>query len=713
VQHRLYKKTICFCVFSHEKVEKSHTFERGLQVETEAELIMSVVVVLACAIAVLFIGRRLRMPFIIGYFVTGIIVGPACLGIVTEEQVSLLAELGIILLMFTIGLEMSLKSLLSMKKIVLIGGMLQLVTTIASVWAIMMVVGFESNVALFIGFLVAPSSTAVVMNLYQSGGEIDTQHGKIALGLLIFQDLSIIPMMLMIPILAGNSEMDLVSELITLGAGMAVLVIVLTAAIFLVPRFLTRVALTRSKELFIISIVAICFGIAWLMSLNGISLALGAFLAGIAISESDYSHEVIGQILPFRDLLTSFFFVSIGMMLNLVYVWEHLVLIITVAIFLLFGKTIINFVSVKAIDIASGVALLSAIALSQIGEFSLILGSTGCNTGIITQDIYQIFLAITIMTMAVTPLAINASPIFVKKLIKPKIPRGNTLDDDTGLRNIQPEDHMIVVGYGLAGQYVEKALKRVDLPYIILELNAETVNREKRRGEWIVYGDATRDSILEYAGITKARTIIITIPDMEAIKGVISTARRMNPRVTIITRSRFISEIEDLYRLGADEVIVDERETAIQIFQRILANEQLPQQDVDQYVKQIRNELYDQYIDAKMTPSTQEIEKNKWFKAIRLKAKSIDDKIAMNHSSVEQIHVCKKCKVVGRRLSEIHLRANYGVSVIAVRRREGGDTVVAPDGNTVLEEGDIAVVIGERAAITEIYSLFAENIEKY
>jgi len=682
-------------------------------VETEAELIMSVVVVLACAIAVLFVGRRLRMPFIIGYFITGIIVGPACLGLVTEEQVSLLAELGVILLMFTIGLEMSLKSLLSMKKIVLIGGTLQLVITTAAVWAVMVAVGFDSNVALFIGFLVAHSSTAVIMNLYQNSGEIDTQHGKIALGLLIFQDLNVIPMMLMVPILAGNAEMNLVSELMNFGVGMIVLVIVLVAAIFLVPRFLTRVALTRSKELFIISIVAICFGIAWLMSLNGVSLALGAFLAGIAISESDYSHEVIGQILPFRDLLTSFFFVSIGMMLNLVYVWEHLVLIIAVAILLLFGKTIINFVSVKAIGIASGAALLSAIGLSQVGEFSFILGSTGLEAGILTQDVYQVFLAITIVTMAVTPFAVNAGPTIAKKLIKPKVPGGNIFDNDTESCDVQPKEHVVIVGYGLAGQYVAKALKRVDIPYIILELNAETVNREKRRGERIVYGDATRDSILEYAGLMKARTIVISIPDMEAIKAIICTARRMNPRINIITRSRFISETEELYRLGADEVIVDEREAAIQIFRRILANEQVPQQDLDQYVKQVRNDLYDQYIDAKMVLHAQETERSGWFDAIRLKAKSIDDKTAANRSSVEQIHVCKNCEVAGKRLSDIHLRANYGVSVIAVRRgEEGGDAVVAPDGNTVLEEGDTAVVIGERAAITEILPLFTENTEE-
>lgn len=671
---------------------------------------MAVVIVLACAIAVLFVGRRLRMPFIIGYFITGIIVGPACLGLVTEEQVSLMAELGVILLMFTIGLEMSLKSLMSMKKIVLIGGTLQLVITTLAVWAIMAAVGFDSNVALFIGFLVAHSSTAVIMNLYQSSGEIDTKHGKIALGLLIFQDLNVIPMMLMVPLLAGNTDADLVDSLLNFGVGMVILGIVLVAAIFLVPRFLTRVALTRSKELFIISIVAICFGIAWLMSLNGVSLALGAFLAGIAISESDYCHEVIGQILPFRDLLTSFFFVSIGMMLNLVYVMEHLLIIIVLAVLLMLGKMLINIISVRAIGIVGGAALLSAIGLSQIGEFSFILGSTGLSAGILTQDVYQVFLAITIVTMAITPFAVSAGPGLAKRLIKPKTPGGDIFDGDKSSCEVKPNEHVIIVGYGLAGQYVTKALKRVNIPYIILELNAETVNREKSRGERIVFGDATRDSILEYAGVMKARTIVITIPDMEAIKAIITTARRHNPRVNIITRSRFISETTELYRLGADEVIVDEREAALQIFRRIMANEQVPQQDLDLYVKQIRHDLYDQYIGSK-TAATK-TEGGGWFDAIRLKAGRVQHQDTVGRASVEQIRVEKNSAVAGMRLSEVHLRAEHGISVIAVRRGENGeDAVVTPDGNTVLLEGDTAVVIGERCAITEIIALFTEKDE--
>ncbi len=412
---------------------------------TETEMIMAIVIVLVCAIAVLFIGKRFRVPLIVGYFLTGIIVGPFGLGLVTEDQVSLLADLGVILLMFTIGLEIPLKELLSMKKMVLIGGGLQLILTTAAVWAIMTALGFETNVALFIGFMVSLSSTAIVMNIYQKTGEVDTQHGKISLGILIFQDLSVVPMMMLIPLFSGNEGTDIAGSLITLGLGMLALVVILAAAIYLVPKFLQRVALTRSSELFIIAIVVICFGIAWIMSLTGVSLALGAFLAGVAISGSDYSHEVVGQIMPIRDLLTSFFFVSIGMMLNLTYLSQHLIFILILAIALMLGKTIVNFISVKLIGAATGIALLSAMGLAQIGEFSFILGGMGLSSGILTESVYQVFLAISIVTMAITPFAISTGPKIVKRFIIPNVPQCHDMDSLSVQTSVEKNRDMLLL----------------------------------------------------------------------------------------------------------------------------------------------------------------------------------------------------------------------------------------------------------------------------
>ena len=666
--------------------------------EDEVALISALVVVLACALVVLLIGRKFRLPFIIGYFLTGIIVGPFGLGLIAESEVSMLAELGVILLMFTIGLEISLKNLLSMKKIVLIGGMLQLVITTVAVLGVMMAVGFSFSVALFIGFLVAHSSTAIIMDLYQRSGEVDSRHGKIALGLLIFQDLNVVPMMLAVPFLAGTDGGDLVSSIVSFVSGLVIMLIILVAAIYLVPKFLRHVALTRSGELFVISIVVICFGIAWLMSLNGVSLALGAFLAGIAISGSDYSHEVVGQIMPLRDILTGIFFVSIGMMLNLGYLWEHLLVIIALAVLLLLGKFVFNFISVKALGVATGAAILSAVGLAQIGEFSFILGSTGLASGILTEEIYQIFLAISIVTMAATPFLVQLAPKIVNKYFAPKVEEEEKQDLEA--------DHEIIVGYGLAGQYVAKALKRMEIPYIILELNAETVSRERARGENIIYGDASREAVLEFAEIRTAKTIVITIPHMDAVKGIITAARRMNPQISIITRSKFISETAELYHLGADEVIVDERESAIQIFRRILMSKNMPVQDIEQFSKEIRTELYNKYIEVPQKTSIPDRDRTTILDSLRVRAKQADDRLSSEMAKVEQVRVEEGSVVCGRKLCEIHLRTNYGISVLAVKRHGGADAVVSPDGETILMTGDTVVVIGESRSLGKMLPLF-------
>ncbi len=665
----------------------------------EVALITAVFVVLACALVVLLVGRKLRIPFIIGYFLTGIIVGPYGLGLIAEEEVAMLAELGVILLMFTIGLEISLKNLLEMKKIVFIGGMLQLVLTTVAVWGVMVACGFSSSVALFIGFLVAHSSTAIIMDLYQKSGEVDSRHGKIALGLLIFQDLNVVPMMLAVPFLAGTGGEDIFGSVVSFVVGLVIMVVVLLAAIYLVPKLLRHVALTRSGELFVISVVVICFGIAWLLSLNGVSLALGAFLAGIAISGSDYSHEVVGQIMPLRDVLTGIFFVSIGMMLNLNYLFEHFLFIIALAAILLLGKFVLNYVSVKALGVATGTAILSAVGLSQIGEFSFILGSTGLATGILNDEIYQVFLAISIVTMAATPFLVQLVPRIVKKYFEPKID-----EDET---HVIEADHEIIVGYGLAGKYVAKALKRMEIPYVILEMNAETVAREKARGENIIYGDASREAVLDYAGIRTAKTIVITIPMMDAVKGIISAARRLNPQISIITRSKFISETAELYKLGADEVIVDERESAIQIFRRILMSKNMPVQDIEQFSREIRTELYNKYIE--LPPEKTAIpdsDKTTIFDSLKVRAKRADEVLSSELAKVEQVRVEEGASVCGKRLCEIHLRANYGISVLAVKRCGESDAVVSPDGQTILLEGDTVVVIGEQRSLGQMLPLF-------
>ncbi|HJJ48857.1 MAG TPA: cation:proton antiporter [Methanocorpusculum sp.] len=676
--------------------------------------IFPVVVVLACAILIYFVGRKIKLPLLIGYFITGIIVGPYALGLVEAEQVSMLAEFGVIFLMFTIGLEVSIKTLIEMKKIVLIAGTLQLLLTCGATMGIMMLFGFAWNVALFIGFLVAHSSTAIIMNIYQKSGEIDKEHGKVALGILIFQDLNVVPMMMLVPLLAGNGG-DITESVISFVIGMVILVLILLAAVFIVPKILRRVALTRSREIFIISVIAICFGIAWLMSMNGVSLALGAFLAGVAISGTEFNHEVIGQISPLRDVFSAFFFVSVGMMLDIGSLASNILLIIALAVVLLLGKTVLNIVSVKAIGIGTGAAILSAIGLSQVGEFSFILGSTGLESGILTPEIYQIFLAISIITMVFTPFLCSAAPNLMTKYLGPRIKLGPGYEKETAPAEATAKvrrEHVIIVGYGLMGRSVVRALTQMGIDYVVLETNARTVAAEKAKGIPIAFGDASRESVLESVDIKNATSIVLTIPDRESSRTIISIVRRLNPSADIIVRALYLSDTIELYRLGADEVIVDEKESGVRIFKRLLSESDMTEEDMHSFEKKVRNEVYDRYIISDKTE--EEIEDKKRF-IPGLEMEKAAERFVLQLNSqvrcadVQHLRVGRNSDADGKTVSDLNLRTGFGISLLAVKPAGNLDSIVSPDRLTVLHEDDIVVLMGSRKGIAGVIPLFAER----
>ena len=647
-------------------------------------LAVTILIVLGCSLVMLMLGRKLRIPAIICYFIAGIIIGPYCFGIISSQaQIQILADLGVILLMFTIGLEIPLKNLLAMKKIVLIGGTLQLVLTAGVVTGVLLAFGWAFNVALFIGFLVAHSSTAIIMTLYQKSGENDKRHGKIALGLLIFQDLNVVPMMLLVPFLSPSASGDIVTSIIKLVIGLGGLAIILIAAIYLVPRILRHVALTRSGELFIIAIVVLALGVAVVMQQVGVELSLGAFLAGVAISGTSYNHEVLGQVSPLRDLLTSFFFVSIGMMLNLQLVWSNIGIIFGLAALLLLFKIGINFISVKALKTPTSVALLSAVGLASIGEFSFILGSVGVANNILTPEIYQMFLAITILTMAATPFLVSLAPKFVNKFCKTKDPEPTDVE-------VPDEDHIIIVGYGLTGQYVASALEKLHIRYLVLETNTQTVARESEKGVPIIFGDATREAVLEFAELNKASSIVITLPQPEIIKTVVTVVRRINPYITIITRSRFISDTAELYKLGADSVIVDERECALEMFKRAMASRDVQQETIDTMIAGMKDKLYDEYVLPSVLAANGG---GKKAKNPNSPIQQVDRLLSKEMSDIQWIMVEKGSAACGKTLSELNFRKDFGISVLAIKHPGNKGSEVSPRSNVMLAGGDKLIVM--------------------
>ena len=374
-------------------------------------VLQDIVILFGLALLTVVLLRQLKIPSIIGFLITGILAGPYALGFIKNtHQVEQMAEIGVVLLLFTIGIELSLKELMRIKHLVLWGGGLQVLVTILAVAGVGTAFNFSFRQALFFGFLVALSSTAILMKLLIDSGQADSPHGKMAMGILIFQDLCIVPLMLLTPLLAGSGTG--IQEILVIGAKTALVVLAAHyGARFLVPWIFKQIVKTRSRELFILTIIFIGLGTAWLTSLAGLSLALGAFIAGLAISESEYSHQALSDIIPFREAFISLFFISVGMLLNPVTVIKHPLLITILVITILIIKTIVTTGAGMLLGVPMRIALIAALALSQIGEFSFVLSQAGVKFGLLTPDFYQIFLAASIATMGLTPLCLKyASP---------------------------------------------------------------------------------------------------------------------------------------------------------------------------------------------------------------------------------------------------------------------------------------------------------------
>ncbi len=512
-------------------------------------LFEDLLLLLLASVPIAFLFSRLRLPTIVGFMITGVVIGPYGLGLIREaEAIDFLAEIGVVLLLFTIGLEFSLRRILEMKRLVMVGGGLQVFLTVALVAALAYLLGRPFNQALFFGFLFALSSTAIVLKTYVERAEIDAPHGRAGVGVLLFQDLSIVPMMLLVPVLVGGEGVPLSRVVLTLGAAAVAIAVIILAARKLVPYLLYQIVRLRSPEVFIISVVLMSLGTSWLTSQFGLSLALGAFIAGMVLSESEYSHQIVADILPFRDVFNSVFFISIGMLLSLAALWADLATVLAWVAALTAGKALLVFAAVRLLGYSLRVSVMTALGLAQVGEFSFILAKVGLAEGLLSGADYQRFLAASILSMIATPFLIKAAPrvgYALQSLLSP----GSMLEPTvTGFR---PEEadlrgHVCIIGYGLNGRNLARVLRRVRIPYLVLELNAEAVRDAGPQGERIIYGDATRREVLHHVGLESARILVVAISDPVATRHAVRLARQMNQDLHIIVRTRYMSELQDL-----------------------------------------------------------------------------------------------------------------------------------------------------------------------
>ena len=627
------------------------------------------------------------------------LIGPYGLGIINGGQiVDLNSELGIIFLLFTIGVDLSLKELWKMKKDLMLGGTLQILFTTAVVFIVCSAIGFSPATSTFLGFLISLSSTAIVLKVLQEKNEVYTPHGKTSLAILIFQDLAIVPLILITPLLAGSSvSFEGSLSTIFIKGSLIILVFILSAK-FLVPRIFYYVGRTGSKELFLVSVVFICLSAAIFTSSIGLSLALGAFLAGIIISGSQYSQQAMGNIVPLRDMFMSFFFVSIGMLLDIGYLRENLLIIVIAAIVLIIAKSIAGAATTFLLGCPLRTTILTGLALSQVGEFSFVLSRLGMEYSLLTEETYQAFLAVSIITMGVTPFVINASYKPADFLVKKasgtafgmKLVKG-FYSGSLEKKDSEPEikDHLIIVGFGFSGKTISMAAKTAGIPYVVVETNPEIVKEEKKKGERIYYGDATFGAVLEHAGIKNARVLIIGISDTAATRKIVQTAKELNPNVCIIAKVRDLQEMKHLNALGADEIIPEEYETSVEIFVRLLEKYLVPQENIEKLVNDVRANGYRML--RKLSVDT-----------------GIDSGFSIKDGlpgvDIQVIKVGRSSNFDGKTLADLQFRKKHGVTVLSVRR--GSDIIYTPEGSFKLQAKDACILLGKPEDLFNVRKFF-------
>ena len=653
-------------------------------------LLTDIVVIFGLAVAVQFVFLRLRLPSLVGLLFTGILAGPHGLGLVDAvHEVEVLAEIGVVLLLFTIGIEFSFQKLVEIRRAVLVGGSLQVGLTILAVFLLARWAGASPGEAVFYGFLVSLSSTAIVLGLIQQRGEVDSPHGRITLGMLLFQDVIVVPMLLVTPLLAGAGQGGGWKEVaLFAGRGLGIVVLVLASARWLMPWVLHQVARTRSKELFLLCVVAVCLTTAWLTASAGLSLALGAFLAGLIMAESDYSHEALGNILPFRDVFTCFFFVSIGMLLDTGFLVRNLVVILAGVALVLLLKAVLAAIAGLAVGRPLRTVLLAALAVGQVGEFSFILSRTGMTYGLLA-DHYQFFLAVAVLGMAATPFVIAAAPRVASGVLRLPLPAwlrgtaGPPVGEEGG--GERRERHLIIIGFGLNGRNLAHAAAMSGIPYVIVEMSPDTVKRERQRGEPIFYGDAVHEGVLRHAGIEEATVVVVAINDPAATRRITENARRLNPRAHIIVRTRYLQEMAPLYELGANEVIPEEFETSVEIFSRVLAKYLVPRRQIDELIAKLRSDGYGML--RRLAPESS-------FANLALHLPDME---------VSAVQVEAGAPAAGKTLAGLALRKRHGVTVLAVRRN---GQVQTPEVDRPFAAGDTVYLMGPASRLTETLHLF-------
>jgi CPA2 family monovalent cation:H+ antiporter-2 len=656
--------------------------------DAEVTILRELIILLAVSLPITFLFHKAKLPALVGFLITGVLIGPHGTAVITETQaVERLADVGVVLLLFTVGLEFSIEDIVRSSRQFLLGGGTQVVLTTVAVAGIALLFDYPMTQALFFGFLASLSSTAIVLKMYSDRAELDTAHGRLSTGILLFQDMAVVPMMLMLPVLGQSGaagSITPISIMMSMGKAVLGLAVVFLAARQVVPFLLHHVIRLRNREMFFLLVVLLCLGTAWITFSLGLSLALGAFLAGLIISESEYSHHIVADILPFRDYFASIFFISIGMLLKTDYFLTHWPLLIGLTTGLALLKTSLVTVTAAVLRYPLRSALLSGLALAQVGEFSFLLADQGERFGLITGDTFQSFINTSILTMVATPFIMQVAPWFADRI---RLPPTETTDH----ANVcSLKGHTIIAGYGLNGRNLARTLRATRIPYTVLEVNADTIRKARNEGEPIIYGDITREDVLLRAGADCARVIVFAISDFAATRMAIRFVRKINPSAFILVRTRYAAEVDELLLLGADQVIAEEFETSIEIFSRVLHQYHIPGNVIANQISLVRFDGY------------------KMLRGLSLDQEKIGRLAALfAAATVDNVQVQPDSACIGRTLGELDIRRSSGATVIAIVRN--GEAVTNPGIDLRLEVDDILVLLGAHKELDAAVGLLTQR----
>jgi CPA2 family monovalent cation:H+ antiporter-2 len=555
------------------------------------ELLLDLLILFGFATLVAVVLQRARQSTIVAYLLTGILVGPSGLGLITNrEAIELMAEIGVVLLLFTIGIEFSLKKLLKMRQVVLGAGSRQVLLTIALSFSAALLLGYPWRQGVLWGFLIAASSTAIVLKLLFDRRELESPHGRAILGVLLFQDLCVVAMMALIPALTASTGEIALSILLALGRSLGLVALILIAARYLFPPLWRHIVLLRNKEIFLLATIFFSLGTAYVSAAVGLSLAIGAFLAGLALSESDYAHQILSDILPFRDGFNSLFFISVGMLLQLDFIRSHWMLVAGLAAGIFALKLLTGMGSVLMLGFPLRMSLLVGLGLAQVGEFSFILLRQGAQLNLVSEDAYQTFLAAAVITMLLAPLVIQLSPRLVAQVSEIRaLRRFFPEPGEVELEQQAPplHEHVVLCGYGLNGRLSARVLRQAGIPYLVLDMNPESVRRAAAEGEPIFFGDGSKREILEKAGAERARAIVYAISDPFVLERAVSVARATNPRLTVLARTKRLEDTAGLQRAGATFVVAEELEAADTMIVQLLELFGVPRNEALRRIKMV------------------------------------------------------------------------------------------------------------------------------